>query len=170
MTRSLSYLLRNGALCITITAMNKKTAELIATLCYAGYAPIASGTVGTMLAMALYYVVVKDNAILCAAAATITLALGFVASGVHEKYAGKKDPHEIIIDEAAGVFIMYLFIPFSLKLFIIGFFIYRLLDILKPPPLRQLERLPGGAGIMLDDIGAAVYTNIILHGIRHFIA
>lgn len=149
--------------------MSKKLAEFIATIGYAGYFPIASGTLGSILGMILYYFV-KDNCISYLIAASLLFALGFIASDVHEKHTGKKDPHEVIIDEAAGIFIVYLFIPFSVTLFIAGFFIYRIFDVLKPFPIRRLERLPGGIGIMADDILAAIYANICLHIIRYFTA
>lgn len=141
--------------------MNKKIESLVATVFYAGYFPVASGTIGSLLGMLLYYFV-RDNAILCLVLGIVMFALGLLSSDSYEKRVKKNDPHEVVIDEFASVFIVYLFIPFSWDIFIVGFFIYRLFDITKPPPIKSLEKLPGGLGIMLDDIFAAVYTNLIL--------
>jgi len=141
--------------------MKKNIAEIIATIFYAGYFPVASGTLGSLIGMAIYYPI-KDNIPLYLFVTIIMFVLGVMSSDVYEKHAKKKDPHEVIIDEVAGVFLVYLFIPFSVKIFVIGFFVYRFFDIIKPPPIRRLEALPGGLGIMTDDTMAGIYTNIIL--------
>lgn len=141
--------------------MSKKLAEIISTIFYIGYFPIASGTLGSAIGVIIYYLV-KDNYAVYLLTAVLLFVIGFFSSHIYEGFSQKKDPHEVIIDETASVFIAYLFIPFSFKTLIIGFLLYRLFDIIKPPPARKLENLPGGFGIMLDDLIAGLYTNIIL--------
>ena len=90
------------------------------------------------------------------------LALGFLFSGKAEKIFNKKDCRYIVIDEVAGIFISLLFVPYSLKVALIGFFLFRIFDALKPFPAAKLQDLTGSAGIMLDDVIAGIYTNIVL--------
>jgi phosphatidylglycerophosphatase A len=96
------------------------------------------------------------------AAILISTALGFIASGRVEKIMGEKDPGEIIIDEFSGMLISLYRIPPSMGYVVTGFLLFRFFDIVKPKPIRNLEKLKGGIGIMSDDIIAGVYTNIIL--------
>ena len=74
----------------------------------------------------------------------------------------KKDPSCVVIDEVCGMLLSLIFLPYNIKLVIIAFLIFRILDTLKPFPVGRLERMKGGPGIMLDDIAAGIYTNIIL--------
>ncbi|OGC43136.1 hypothetical protein A2Y85_01255 [candidate division WOR-3 bacterium RBG_13_43_14] len=89
------------------------------------------------------------------------LLIGFYVS--HD-LAGKwgKDPKQIVIDEYSAFLIPLFFTPMRVMPLLITFISFRIFDILKPPPLRQLEKLPGGWGIMLDDIGAAIYSSIVI--------
>lgn len=73
-----------------------------------------------------------------------------------------KDPRQIVIDEYATLLIPLYFTPRRIVPLVVTFVIFRLFDIIKPPPLRRLERMPGGWGVMLDDLGAAVYTTILV--------
>ena len=76
---------------------------------------------------------------------------------------GRKDPGPVVLDEAAGICLTLLFQPFKhgAWVFVAGFLAFRLFDITKPPPARQLEKLPAGWGILLDDLAAAVYANLL---------
>jgi len=80
-----------------------------------------------------------------------------------EKGSYQKDPGFIVIDEFANIFPVFLFIPLSVKTIIIGFILYRVFDIIKVPPMKKLEKLHGGWGIMLDDLISGIYANLILH-------
>ena len=96
-----------------------------------------------------------------------TVALGVpAATGVARK-TGLKDPQCVVIDEVAGQLIPFLAIPASWKSLLLGFILFRGFDIVKPPPVRQLERLPEGLGIVMDDVAAGVYAlgviEILLH-------
>ena len=92
----------------------------------------------------------------------IFLILGFGFCTKAEKKLERKDSPKIVIDEVAGMLLCFLFLPFSLQTLILGFFIFRLLDAVKPYPANKLQRLSGAPGIMGDDIVAAFYTNLIL--------
>ena len=95
------------------------------------------------------------------------LGLGWYCAGRMEQASGKKDSPEIVIDEIAGMLVAAFMIPSGGLFLVASFFLFRLLDIIKPFPARWIERdIPGGGGIMLDDVMAGIYTNLILQGIR----
>jgi len=79
-----------------------------------------------------------------------------------------KDPQFVVIDEVAGQLITFICVPLTWKSLLLGFILFRVFDILKPPPVRQLERIPEGAGIVLDDVGAGLYALAIMHLLLHF--
>lgn len=82
--------------------------------------------------------------------------------------SGVKDPQFVVIDEVAGQWITLLFVSVTWKTLLAGFILFRGFDILKPPPVRQLEKLPAGIGIVLDDVGAGVYAFIVMQLLLHF--
>jgi phosphatidylglycerophosphatase A len=94
---------------------------------------------------------------------TVTVLGVWVAKGVEKDWG--KDSSRVVIDEAAGMMISLLFIPVTLPYMATGFILFRLLDITKPMLIRKTEMLPGGWGVMMDDILAGLYTNLILHTI-----
>ena len=129
------------------------------TLCGLGFFSSMPGTVGSIAAFLVYPVIPVP----------ILAIIGIIALGVwtSHRYAlqeGKKDPKEVIIDEVAGTWIAMFGLPsgFSLP----ALFLFRILDILKPFPVNASEKLPGGWGIMADDIVAGLLANIILTVIR----
>jgi phosphatidylglycerophosphatase A len=136
---------------------------LLATGFGVGYSPIAPGTLGTLIAIPIYYFLSEIPSPLY----EITL-IGFVFLSVWisenaEIFLGKKDDQRIVIDEIMGFLITMLWVPKTIRFIIIGFFLFRFFDILKPFPIRRLEkRLKGGFGVVLDDVAAGVYANIIL--------
>jgi phosphatidylglycerophosphatase A len=129
-----------------------------------GYSPVAPGTLGTLLAIPVYYFLSNISSPIY----EITL-IGFFFLSVWisenaEIFFGKKDDQRIVIDEMMGFLITMLWVPKVTHFIVIGFFLFRLFDILKPFPIRRLERgLKGGFGVVLDDVIAGVYANIILH-------
>ena len=138
-------------------------AVLVATLFGAGRAPAVPGTFGTLAAV--------PPAVLLAhllppwgfALATGVLAfLAIWTSGVAARVMERKDPRPVVIDEAAGLFVTLLYLPVGLETVAIGFVLFRLMDILKPFPARRAEDLPGGWGIVVDDLIAGVYANCAL--------
>ncbi len=103
-----------------------------------------------------------------AAAGAITL-LGIHPATVVERESGKSDPGFVVIDEVAGQMISLIAVPLNWKYLLAGFILFRGFDMTKPFPLRRLERLPGGTGIMMDDVGAGLYTLALLQIARHLI-
>ena len=92
-------------------------------------------------------------------------AVGVKVSSIAETEWGK-DPRYVVIDEIVGFGVTVALLPKSLLMGVAAFFIFRILDILKPQPARFLERLPAGWGVMLDDVAAGIYGNILLQGWR----
>lgn len=138
---------------------------LIATFFYIGRIPIAPGTFASLATMLLvYYIDPYRLSPFYIQVATIVLIfiLGIPASNAAEKHFNKKDPGSCVIDEVVGQMITLLLIPYKISLYIAGFFLFRFFDILKPFPIRKLEKIPGGLGIMVDDIMAALYALILL--------
>ena len=139
-----------------------KMALFIAQGAYSGRAPIAPGTAGTAVGV-LLYLLIKDLGMTGYGAACISvIAIGTWAAGHVDRMFGTKDDSTIVIDEIAGFLVAMYLIPFSWGNVVAGFFLFRAFDIVKPWPLRRLERVSGGLGVMLDDIGAGIYTNIVL--------
>jgi len=136
---------------------------LLATGFGVGNSPIAPGTLGTLIAIPVYYFLSEIPSPLY----EITL-IGFFFLSVWisenaETFFGKKDDQRIVIDEMIGFLITMLWIPKTILFIIIGFILFRFFDILKPFPIRHLEkRLKGGFGVVLDDVAAGVYANIVL--------
>lgn len=140
----------------------KRVIKYIATLGFIGYIPVAPGTFGTAAAV-LFFIIFKpsiiDNIILL----LFIIPLGIIASGKAETMLQERDSRHIVIDEVGGFSLSVLTLPANLKTYILAFFLFRFFDVLKPPPIRYLEKkVPGGAGVMLDDMLAGIYTNIII--------
>ena len=100
-------------------------------------------------------------------AAAVTL-VGIPAATRVARSSGLKDPQFVVIDEVAGQLIALIAVPLTWKTFLAGFILFRAFDIMKPPPVRQLERLPEGTGIVVDDLGAGLYALAIMHLLLHF--
>ena len=143
---------------------------LLATGFGVGYSPFAPGTMGTLVAIPIYLFLSRIPFPLY----ELTLvAFFFLSSWISEnaqKHFGKQDDQRIVIDEIIGFLITMLWIPKTTRFIIIGFILFRFFDILKPIPIRRIERkFKGGFGVVLDDVVAGVYANIILHLIYLFI-
>ena len=103
-----------------------------------------------------------------AALAVIATAIGIPAATAAAQASGVKDPQFVVIDEVAGQWITLLFAPVAWKTLLAGFILFRGFDIVKPPPVRQLEKLPAGTGIVLDDVAAGVYALVVMQLLLHF--
>lgn len=135
----------------------------LATGFWVGLFPVAPGTVGTLLGIPLAWIL---SYLPPAAHGLVLLALcgaGIPLCAAAARRLRLKDPGCIVYDEFVALAVAYFLIPLTPATVTVGFLFHRLLDILKPPPIRQLERLPSGAGIMADDLAAGVITNVILH-------
>lgn len=102
------------------------------------------------------------------ALAALAVAIGIPAATRVSRATGLKDPQFVVIDEVAGQLITLFAVPVSWKSLLLGFILFRGFDIVKPPPIRMLERLPEGTGIVIDDVGAGLYALAIMHLVLHF--
>ena len=98
----------------------------------------------------------------------MAVALGIPAATQVARAAGLKDPQFVVIDEVAGQLIALIAIPVSWQSLLLGFILFRGFDITKPPPVRQLEGLPEGTGIVVDDVAAGLYALAGMHLLLHF--
>ncbi len=102
-----------------------------------------------------------------ALAALVTL-IGIPAATRVARASGTEDPQFVVIDEVAGQLIALIAVPLAWQTFLAGLILFRVFDIVKPPPVRQLERLPEGTGIMLDDVAAGILAFAVMHLLLHF--
>jgi len=102
------------------------------------------------------------------ALALVVALIGIPASTLVARASGTKDPGFVVIDEVAGQLVSLIAVPLTWKTFLAGFILFRVFDILKPPPVRQLERLPEGSGIMLDDVAAGIYAVVVIQLLLHW--
>jgi phosphatidylglycerophosphatase A len=136
---------------------------LLATGFGVGYSPIAPGTLGTLVAILIYYFLSEISPPLYEITLIGFFFLSVWVSEIAEKFLRKKDDQRIVIDEIIGFLITMLWVPKTIRFMIIGFFLFRFFDILKPFPIRRLEKgFKGGFGVVLDDVVAGVYANIVL--------
>lgn len=144
--------------------MTSKLAKLIASFFYVGFAPIIPGTFGSLAAFAIYFPLVHygNDWRIYAVCIIFVVGIGIWASHKAQQDAGIEDPSFVVIDEVAGQLITLFLVPFSWYAVLAGFVLFRLLDIIKPAPARKAEDLPGGWGIMMDDVIAGIYGNILL--------
>jgi phosphatidylglycerophosphatase A len=105
---------------------------------------------------------------LAIALAVLITLIGIPAATRVARASALKDPQFVVIDEVAGQLIALSGVPLSWKSLLAGFILFRAFDIIKPPPVRQLEALAEGAGIMLDDVGAGICALAVLHLLLHF--
>jgi phosphatidylglycerophosphatase A len=134
-----------------------------------GYSPVVSGTVGTLVGIPLYLLLHRYTFVLCGEAAGLALYLavtallffaGVAAANRLEKRFRRKDPSQVVADEVVGYLVAACAITPSLASVVITFVLFRIFDIVKPFPARRSERLPGGWGIMIDDLWAGLYANL----------
>ena len=126
------------------------------------------GTMGSLAGLAIYFLV-KRNEILYGFMILFLFMLGMLFAGEAEKIYKRKDANMIVIDEATGMLLALFTVPSNPFSIILGFFLFRIFDILKPPPAKAMEKVTGSMGVMFDDIIAAIYTNFILQIIFRFI-
>lgn len=148
-------------------------AWLIATFFGVGFLPLMPGTWGsaaTVLLWALAARFIRPElhffvALLVACAAIIA---GIPAASIVCRETGKKDPQIVVIDEVAGQMLTLLLVPLGWKAFLAGFILFRAFDMWKPFPLRRLEKLPEGSGVVMDDVGAGLYGFLVMQLLLYF--
>jgi phosphatidylglycerophosphatase A len=154
-------------------APTPRWADLIATFFGIGRMKPGPGTWASAATMLLWAALAHSLApslrlpVGIALAAIVTL-IGIPAATQVARGSGVKDPQFVVIDEVAGQLVALLAVPLAWKSFLAGFILFRAFDIIKPPPVRQLEAIPEGAGIVLDDVAAGLYALITMHLLLHF--
>ncbi len=140
----------------------QRLSEQISTVFGIGYTVYAPGTIGSLFGL-LLYMFIKDLPVVWYVTFIVVLFLiGVLVSDVMEDVYGIKDPSFVVIDEVVGMLISMIAIPYSPLVAILGFLLFRIIDITKIPPLNWLEKLHGGFGIMIDDAVGGLIVNIIL--------
>jgi phosphatidylglycerophosphatase A len=135
----------------------------LATGFYSGYIPVASGTFGTLVAIPLCYLASRWGTLGALLLLVVFTAAAVWSAGLAERFFGEKDSGRIVVDEMAGFLVTLLFVPWRLETVIVGFLVFRFMDIFKPFPIRLLEkRLPGGWGVVGDDLLAGLYANGVM--------
>ena len=147
--------------------LGSQLARWIATAGGLGYAPVAPGTVASLpVALAVWWLAPGDIALLVATA--VVAVVGIWAAGREEERSGAKDPSAIVIDEVAGMLLACYSHPRTL-LWVLGLFVaFRVFDVLKPFGIHRLQALPGGVGVVVDDLVAGLYASV-LGQLRHFV-
>lgn len=153
-----------------MTQARLRPSTALATGFGAGYVPGAPGTAGAAVGVLFFLILSRlSPPAYLAAAAAITLAAVWIA-GTAEKAFGTQDPPQVVIDEIAGQLIALALLPPEWPYLLAGFLLFRLFDIVKPWPAGKINRdMHGGAGIVLDDVVAGVYANIVLQVVRLFL-
>lgn len=138
----------------------------IATCGYLGYVPVAPGTFGSALGLAVFVAVRSTGSATVEVAVILALfAIGIWSGTQAEHHFGGIDPGPVVLDEVVGMLITLAFLPVNLWGALAAFLVFRVLDVLKPWPAGRFERLPGGLGVMADDGMAAVYGNLVMRGL-----
>jgi phosphatidylglycerophosphatase A len=140
----------------------RRAAVWVATAFGAGYAPIAPGTAGSAVGVALYLLIRTAPAPAQLAVVGAITLVGIWAGSVAAEHFGREDPGEVVIDEIAGQLVTLVLTGATWRGALAGFLLFRVLDIIKPWPANRFERFPGGWGIMADDVMAALYGNALL--------
>jgi phosphatidylglycerophosphatase A len=139
-----------------------RTRAGLATALGAGYLPIAPGTFGSAVGL-LLWIALPDVVWMQLLAIVLVAVVGSWSGTVAEQYFKRRDPGEVVVDEVAGMMVTLALNPVAGPLWmLVAFVLFRAADIVKPFPVNRLERLPGGIGIMADDLAAGIYANLAL--------
>jgi phosphatidylglycerophosphatase A len=135
----------------------------LATGFFIGTVPFAPGTFGSIVGLPIVFLLSRLNLLLSISFILLFIFFAVGIASAAEKILNQQDPAKIVIDEIAGLMVTFTGLPFNLTTAIAGFIIFRAFDILKPFPIRTLERkLAGGTGVVFDDVLAGIYANLIL--------
>lgn len=146
----------------------KKLFVLLGTVGGVGYVPVIPGTAGTLLGVVIYLALSKipfqpfSYGIILA----FILAAGVWISAKCNFYLKGNDNSSIVIDEVGGFLVTMFLVPFSFRFLLLGFILFRVFDIAKPFKIEKIERIPGGWGIMADDIVAGILANLVMQALR----
>ena len=126
-----------------------------------GHVPIVPATFGAGVAVLVYWFLMPESVVVESVVTVVLIPLAVFTSGVAEERYGR-DGRQIVIDEVVGMFVSLLLLPRASVVFLAAFVAFRVFDVLKPFPAGRLQRLPGGWGVVADDIFAGVYANIFM--------
>ncbi len=145
--------------------------EFLATGFFVGYIPVAPGTFGTLVGAGLYAAFSRFPFVYYPLVAVLSAVAVWVSGYAEREIFRRKDPPHVVIDEIAGFLVAMISFPFdgspaAYGYLLIGFVLFRALDIWKPYPIRQSQKIGGGLGIVIDDLLAGVYTNLFLQALR----
>jgi len=141
----------------------KRFAHLLATCFYVGYFPKSPGTVASALTALVLFFIPYHSVVFDIGAIALLLPVGIAVSQVTENVLQTKDPSIIVIDELLGMYVSVLFVPKTWWLYMLAFGLFRLLDIAKPFPVNKMGKIPGGFGVVLDDVIAGGITGLVVY-------
>jgi phosphatidylglycerophosphatase A len=139
-----------------------RLAVAAATVGGVGFAPVAPGTAGSAVGVAIFLLAFPQSPVAVLATLLAVTVLAMWASDRAASHFGRRDPGVVVIDEVAGQLVALAFTGAGLRGALAGFVLFRVFDVVKPWPVNRLERLPGGTGIVADDLMAGAYVNVIL--------
>jgi phosphatidylglycerophosphatase A len=143
--------------------LKPKAVMFLATGAHVGRIPFASGTFGSLVGLPIVYLLSRIDWVAALILTAILVLFSVRVAHLAEQQLKAKDPGCIVIDEIAGMCVTMLAIPLTLTTGLAGFLLFRVFDIIKPPPARQMERrLQGGWGVVMDDVVAGVMANLVL--------
>lgn len=137
-------------------------ARLLATGIGSGHAPVAPGTAGSAVGLLMFWPLASLPLAAQLAACVAAFVLGALAASRVARDTGKKDPGLVVVDEVVGMWVTLVGLPFGAVTAAAGFVLFRIMDVAKPWPARDLEGLPGGWGIMADDVAAGIYAHLLM--------
>jgi phosphatidylglycerophosphatase A len=141
---------------------SEAVSRVIATALGSGYSPVAPGTAGSAVGVLLFWPLAGRGLAVQLGALLAVVLVGVVSASIVARAAGREDPGIVVVDEVAGQWVTLLALPFTPAVALAGFLLFRVMDVVKPWPARDLERLPGGWGIMADDLAAGVLAHLAL--------
>jgi phosphatidylglycerophosphatase A len=152
-----------------LPSQSKIIPRLFATVLGAGYTPRAPGTAGSFVAaLAFLFLPTYLSAIVFTAGLLALFGLAVWSANAVAKAENRHDPSQVVIDEVVGMAVAVAFLPLRASTIAAGFVLFRIFDVTKPFPARRSERLPGGWGIVMDDVVAGIYANLVLRGLVEF--
>jgi phosphatidylglycerophosphatase A len=145
--------------------LKQRLAFVFATGFGSGYSPLAPGTAGTVVGLLFVWGMSFMDLLGQVVFTLIVSALAMIAADIVATTTGLKDPGLVVADEIAGMMVTMIGVPLTTRSLLLGFILFRVMDVVKPPPARQFEQLKGGVGIVADDLMAGVYAQLVLRGL-----
>jgi len=143
--------------------MNRVAAEWIGTVFYIGKLPLAPGTWASIFAVLCWYFLFQSvNHFVLPAISIFLFLIGGIASDTIVKHSKENDPSKIVIDEWVGQWVALFMMPVNIRTGVVAFIAFRIFDIIKPGPVRKIENIPGGWGVMADDVMAGIMAYFVV--------